>query len=185
MHFKKHSDLEGKHAFLSASKYSWLRYDSDKLINSYYTERQKHLGTQLHEFAAEAIKLGVRLPRTKETLNMFVNDAIGYRMTPEQPLAFSDNAFGTADAISFRKNLLRIHDLKTGVTPASFDQLMIYAAFFCHEYHFKPADIKVELRLYQNNDVRIHIPELPELVHVYEHVKWADSVIESLKIEED
>ena len=185
MLFNRHSELEGRHAFLSASKYAWLNYDDDKLVHSFHTHRATQRGTELHDFAAEAIRLGIRLPKTQETLNMYVNDAIGYRMTPEQPLMYSENAFGTADAISFRRNLLRIHDLKTGVTPASFNQLLIYAAFFCHEYHFKPSEIKVELRLYQNNEVKKYIPDLPELMRVYEHVKWADTIITNLKAEED
>lgn len=184
MHFNRHSELEGRHAFLSASKYAWLRYDSDKITQSFFTDQQKRLGTELHELASNLIRLGVKLRTTRETLNMYVNDAIGYRMIPEQPLAYSLNAFGTADAISFRKNLLRIHDLKTGVTPASFDQLIIYAAFFCLEYGFKPADIKIELRIYQNNDIQILQPETPRVVEAYEQIKYADKIIEQLKQEE-
>ena len=35
MVFNKHSDLEGSHAFLSASKYHWINYDEEKLAQSY------------------------------------------------------------------------------------------------------------------------------------------------------
>ena len=35
MHFNKHYDLEGKHAFLSPSKYTWLGYSKDQLFSSY------------------------------------------------------------------------------------------------------------------------------------------------------
>ena len=59
----------------------------------------------------------------------------------EQALYYSDNCFGTADAISFKKNFLRIHDLKTGVTPGSMKQLLIYASMFCLEYNFLPIQI--------------------------------------------
>lgn len=80
-------------------------------------------------------------------------------MTPEQPLYFSDNCFGTADAISFRKNELRIHDLKTGSTPANLKQLEIYAALFCLEYNKDPTSIKIVLRIYQNNEIFEEEPE--------------------------
>ena len=34
MIWNDHSKLEGKHAFLSASKYSWVNYDENKLAES-------------------------------------------------------------------------------------------------------------------------------------------------------
>lgn len=77
--------------------------------------------------------IGQKLPRLNKTLNAYVNDAIGYKMIPEQILFYSDNCFGTADAIVFRNGLLRIHDLKTGVIPAHMEQLEVYAALFCLE----------------------------------------------------
>lgn len=63
-------------------------------------------------------------------MNMYVNDAISFRMVPEQILFYSENCFGTADTIVFRNGTLRIHDLKTGVVPAHMEQLEIYAALF-------------------------------------------------------
>ena len=107
-------------------------------------------GTVLHDFACQCIKLGQKLPRSRKTLNMYVNDAINYKMTPEQILYFSPNCFGTADAIVFTNDLLRIHDYKSGVTPAHIEQLRIYAALFCLEYHVEPFDIDMRLRIYQN-----------------------------------
>jgi len=132
MNFNKHLDLIGQHAFLGASKYHWLNYDDDKLIQSYLNSLAVQKGTELHDLACNLIRLGVKLPKSKSTLNMYVNDAISYRLTPEQPLYFSRNCFGTADAISFndKNRFLRIHDLKTGVTPAHMEQLEIYAALF-------------------------------------------------------
>ena len=151
MNFKKHSSLEGKHAFLGASKYHWINYDDDKLIESYSKFQATLNGTILHDFACQCITLGQKLPKSQKTLNMYVNDAIGFKMKPEQVLYYSDNCFGTADAIVFRNNLLRIHDLKTGVTRAHMEQLEIYAALFCLEYNKKPSDIDMELSIYQNN----------------------------------
>ena len=127
MNFMKHSNLEGQHAFLGASKYHWINYDEEKLTNTYYRFMATLKGTELHDFAARCIKLGQKLPKSHKTLNMYVNDAIGFKMTPEQILYYSDNCFGTADSISFRDNFLRIHDLKTGEIDAHMEQLMIYA----------------------------------------------------------
>ena len=153
MNFIKHSNLIDQHAFLGASKYHWLNYDENKVADTYLKMLAVQRGTELHEFAAQCIKLGQKLPKSEKTLNRYVNDAIGYKMNPEQILYYSNNCFGTADSICFRNNFLRIHDLKTGKIPAHFEQLEIYAALFCLEYDQKPAEIDMELRIYQNNDI--------------------------------
>ena len=145
MNFNRHSDLNGQHAFLSASKYHWINYDEEKLASTYLKHLAVMRGTKYHELAYQLITLGEKLPKTGRTFNMYVNDAIGFRMKPEQVLYYSENCFGTADAISFRNNTLRIHDLKTGSTPAHVEQLMVYAALFCLEYKVKPAEIDIEL----------------------------------------
>ena len=153
MIFAKHSNVEGQHSFLSASNYHWINYDEEKLLEVYSNHLAKLKGTELHEFAQHCIRLRQKLEDKNKTLNMYVNDAIGFNMTPEQVLYYSDNAFGTADAISFRNNTLRIHDLKTGVTPASMNQLFVYVAYFCLEYGYKPSEINIELRIYQNDQI--------------------------------
>ena len=185
MNFVKHLDLEGQHAFLGASKYHWINYDDDKLVEAYklYNARQK--GTELHDFAARCIKLGQKLPKSKKTLNMYVNDAIGYRMTPEQVLYYSENCFGTADTICFRNGLLRIHDLKTGVIPAHMEQLMIYAALFCLEYKTKPSQIDMELRIYQNDQVLCHSPEPDDISAIIDKVINFDKLLKKIKSEEE
>ena len=149
--FNPHRNLVGQHALLSASKYHWTRYDDEKFIASYNTAMAAERGTKLHDFAANAIKLGVKLSGNS-TLAMYVNDAIRYGMTPEQPLYYSENCFGTADAIVFNKNKLRIHDLKTGEGPTSIIQLRIYAALFCLEYGVKPESIQILLTIYQKGE---------------------------------
>lgn len=166
MNFNKHFGLQGKHAFLSASKYSWLNYDEEKLDKVFWTAAQTARGTRLHGIAHDLIKEGIKLPRNEKTLNQYVNDAIGYRMTPEQILFFSNNFFGTADAISFRRDKLRISDLKTGTTPTSPKQLIIYAALFCLEYEVEPNSIVNELRIYQNDEVRLYTVDGPDLKQV-------------------
>lgn len=186
MNFIKHSDLVGQHAFLGASKYSWLNYDDDKLIQTYLNSLAVQKGTELHDLACKLIKLGVNLPRSKTTLNQYVNDAIAYRLTPEQPLYFSRNCFGTADAISFddRKRFLRIHDLKTGVVPAHMEQLEIYAALFCLEYHKQPTDLGMELRIYQNNEVLTHSPKGESIESIMKLIIRFDGQIEKIRTEE-
>jgi hypothetical protein len=181
MNFKKHSRLEGAHAFLGASKYHWVNYDEDKLIKTYNNYLATSMGSRLHEFAEECIKLKIKLPKSKKTLNMFVNDAIGFKMHPEQILYYSDNCFGTADAILFKQNLLRIHDLKTGKSRTSFKQLEVYAAMFCLEYKRKPTDIDMELRLYQNDEVLIHMPLPEDIVYIMDKIITFDKRIEKMK----
>lgn len=169
MNFNKHYNLEGRHAFLSASKYNWINYDEERLLTYYENFLAKEKGTRLHAFAKECILLHQKLPSVglagKKTLNRYVNDAIAFQMTPEQPLYYSENCFGTADAISFKNNFLRIHDLKTGVGPTHMEQLMIYAALFCLEYGYDPAAIEMELRIYQSDDVQIENPD-PEVIQL-------------------
>ena len=173
---------EGAHAFLGASKYSWLNYDINKLKEVYKNALAKQMGTRLHAYAAECIALKQRLPRSQKTLNMYVNDAIGYHMRPEQVLYYSYNCFGTADAIAFKKNFLRIHDLKTGVTPASLHQLEIYAALFCLEYQVKPGELEgIELRIYQNNDILIGNPGADTIVPIMDKIVTFDKVISEIE----
>ena len=185
MNFIKHSDLEGQHAFLGASKYHWINYDEQKVADAYSKFLAVQKGTVLHDFAAQCIKLGQKLPRSQKTLNMYVNDAIGFKMTPEQVLFYSENCFGTADAISFRDNVLRIHDYKSGVIPAHMEQLMIYAALFCLEYKYKPSEIEIELRIYQSDEIIVHNPEPEEIFAIIDKIIAFDKIITKIKSEEE
>jgi len=182
MNFNLHSRLEGQHAFLSASKYHWINYDEEKLISTFTKFQAIQRGTELHDLASNLIRLGVKLPKTNKTLNLYVNDAIGFKMETEQILYYSDNCFGTADTISFRQDRLRIHDLKSGETPASVKQLMVYNALFCLEYNIKPTEIETELRLYQLDEVIIHTPEPDDIFNIMEKIIIFDKKIEQLKI---
>ena len=173
MNFEKHSNLEGQHAFLGASKYHWINYDEEKVATAYRNHIATQRGTQLHAFAAQCIQLRQKLPKTRQTLNMYVNDAIGYK-----------NCFGTADAISFKQNLLRIHDLKTGEIPAHMEQLMIYAALFCLEYRIKPASIQFELRIYQRNEIIVDEPTVADILPIMYKIVTFDRVLKQIKEEE-
>lgn len=183
MNFNKHYDLVGEHAFLSASKYHWVNYDGEKLSSSYLKFLAIQKGTELHDFASRCINLRQRLPKSKKSLNSFVNDAIGFRMKSEQPLFYSANAFGTADAISFRDDILRIHDLKTGVSPVSMRQLEIYSALFCLEYKVNPIDISIELRIYQGDEIVVHKPEGEDIRLIMDKIIEFDKRIELIKSE--
>ncbi len=184
MNFNNHSILEGQHAFLGASKYHWINYDESKVAESYSKFLATQKGTVLHEFAAQCIRLGQKLPKSKKTLNMYVNDAIGFKMTPEQVLYYSENCFGTADSIVFRNDLLRIHDLKTGAIPAHMEQLIIYAALFCLEYKVKPGNIDIELRIYQGNEILYHNPTAEEIVPIMDKIITFDKIIKKIKEQE-
>lgn len=213
MIFNKHLNLEGKHALLGGSKYYWIndisQEDKLKRIRSFYIA---DLGTALHEVAKKRIKYGYKLTKHDkksviidifeaeipeivlrsinfdlvfDNLQNYVNDAIGFKMTPEQPLYYSDFCFGTADAISYRDGYLRIHDLKTGLMPAHIEQLEIYAALFCLEYKIKPSDIKIELRIYQSGEIIVHNPEADEILPIIDQaISYTKFIMKNQK-EED
>ena len=185
MIWKDYSKLKNTHAFCGASNYRWRNYDPDKLIQSKINSYATTIGTLLHEYAADnirnrfkiaksdkrsilrylSIEHGIALPsidisRLFPNLMTYVNESIDFNMDPEVTLYFSDDFYGTADAISWNDGVLRISDLKTGVTPASFMQLENYAAFFCLDYKIKPTQIKqMEFRIYQNDEVMFAAPE--------------------------
>lgn len=181
MIFNQHSGLNGKHAFLSPSSYHWLNYDDQKLEARFHSVMAARRGTDLHNLAHEAIRLGVKLAKSNQALSTYVNDAIGYKMVCEQPLYYSDNCFGTADTLSFRRSKLRIHDLKTGITATSMTQLEVYAALFCMEYGYSPFDIEIELRIYQRDDIRIHVPIPEALLTIMDKIIYFDQQIEAIK----
>lgn len=184
MSFNQHSNLEGCHAILSPSKFYWLNYTDEKIINYYMNYLAAQRGVELHEFAKQCVNLNQRLPKSRKTLNMYVNDAIGFKMSPEQPLYYSDICFGTADAISFRNHTLRVHDLKTGSTPAHMEQLEIYAALFCLEYRKKPSEINVELRLYQNNEVEVYNPTPADISETIDKIVHKNKLIMDVREQE-
>lgn len=185
MNFVKHSNLEGLHAPFGASKSSWLRYDDDKAIDVYRSMKAKEVGTALHDWAKTTIDLGIKQPRSKRTIYSYVNDAIGFKMSTEVVLFYSERFFGTADAISFRKNFLRIHDLKTGKIPAHMEQLLVYAALFCLEYRVKPEELEgCELRIYQNDEIKYYIPEPEEIQEVMDKIVRLDKVLMAVDEEE-
>lgn len=215
MNYNKHSELIDKHAFLGASRYSWLNKDSDQLLTMYSRQYIQSIGTALHDIARKHIKHRFKLTKNSKkevllsviedyhipgyvidraidydfvfnNLLTYVNDAIGYRMVPEQILYYSKDCFGTTDAITpldatFKSRTLRIHDLKTGTTPAHIEQLLIYAALFFLEYNTKPGDLDVELRIYQGCEVLCHKAEADDILPVMDRIVTANETIQRLK----
>lgn len=178
MNFVKHSNLEGLHAPFSASQSAWLRYDTEKALTVYDNMRAKERGTKLHDWAKRTIDLGIKQPRSNKTLYAYVNDAIGFKMSTEVVLYYSPYFFGTADAISFRNNKLRIHDLKTGKS-GHMEQLEVYAALFCLEYKIKPGDIQMELRLYKDNEVIVHEPTAEDILPIMDKIISLNKALEN------
>lgn len=205
MNWNRHSNLDGSHAFLSASKYSWRNKTEEELIDSYKNSYATTIGTLLHSYAADCIRYreplrkndskGVKFDLMRRgvpefaidirsqypTLMNYVNDAIGYQMDPEVLLYYSDLCYGTTDAIQLEGNLLRIHDLKTGTTVAKMDQLMVYAGLFFLEYGFKPEKTRTELRIYQMDEIIVHEPEIEEIREVMNQIVDCDRVLQRLK----
>lgn len=182
MIFNKHSELAGSHARLSASNPHWINYDEDKFVKTFMTQLAAAKGTRLHALAHTLIKERVKLPEVPKTLNMYVNDCIGWGMIPEQLLFYTNNAFGTADAISFRENVLRVSDLKTGETPAGPLQLIAYSALFCLEYRMKPIELeRIELRIYQNDECVEYLADPVEVMLVIDKYISFNKLAELLK----
>lgn len=206
MIFNKHSELEGRHAILSPSKHYWLNYDDEGLLKLYSSSFVADIGTLVHEYACDRIRYRLPLDAENEeaknglllylmkngipfraidldrifyNLVPYVNDCIGYKMNSEVILRYSDLCFGTADAIGVRRNYLRIFDLKTGVMPASMDQLLCYAGLFFLEYKrdYHPETMKVELRLYQSQEVKVSNPTVDEIKLVMKKIVHGNSVL--------
>jgi hypothetical protein len=175
MQWNDHWRIEGKHARVSASKHHWVNYDMAKFQRFLENARKAEEGTALHTLAKLLIRHRIKQIRDGSTFRTYVNDAIGFHMDPEVPLYYSDEFFGTPDAISFREKTLRIHDLKTGTFPGHINQLKIYAALFFLEYgrlyRVKPHDVQIRLRIYQNDGVIEIVPEPEEIVAIMEKGK--------------
>lgn len=183
MLFNEHLSYNGLHCPFSPSQSAWLRYDDDKAVEIYSNRKAAELGTRLHEWAKNTIDLGIKQARSNRTLCAYVNDAIGFKMSTEVVLFYSERFFGTADAICFRNGVLRIHDLKTGKggrIETHIEQLEIYAALFCLEYKIKPGEIEIELRVYKNDQVIIHKPTAEDILPIMDKIVHLDKLLSNL-----
>ena len=193
MEFRQHINLEGLHAPFPASQSAWIRYDDEKAREVYTRRKAAELGSKLHEWAKQTIDLGIKQPKSNKTLYAYVNDAIGFKMSTEVVLFYSDRFFGTADAICFRRNpktgrdTLRIHDLKTGVVgdpEKHFEQLKVYAALFCLEYKCKPGEIDICLGVYKKDEVAFCEPDPEEIVYIMNKIIHFDKLLAKIDNEE-
>lgn len=208
MIFEAHKELRGKHATLTPSQPHWLRYSEEQLFQKYVSTYMPMVGTSLHELAETLIKNNLKLKKgdklavlshllndgiPRSVIDMeriygnfmtYVNDAVGFKLIPEQILYYSPYCFGTADTISFRNNFLRIHDLKTGTAPAKMEQLIVYAALFCLEYKIKPGEIDIELRIYQNDEILHHEPTAEDILPVMDCIVRNSRILERIHEEE-
>lgn len=184
----------------------------EDVLTRYYRSLAQVIGTAVHEEACDCIQTNikytlkeakkaltkklltykpVRIPRgafdvdfIAPTFVNYVTDAIGFMMTPEQALYYSKWCAGTADAIIFEesKRILRIHDLKTGTTPAKFEQLQNYAALFFLEYgkvlDIKPGDCEIHLRIYQAGEVKEEYPTAEDILPVMDNIVWHTQIMQ-------
>lgn len=207
MRWNDHSKFTGTHAFLSASKPTWLKKDEDELRELKTNSYAQNIGTLIHAYAADCIKYreklkkqdmhGVKfdlmrngipeyaidIQRMYPTIMSYVNDSIGFGLDPEIILWYSDQCYGTADAINLDGKTLRIHDLKTGVTMPKMDQLLVYAALFFLEYNCKPENILSELRIYYSDEILVYEPEAEEIREVMKQIIEKDRVLQSMNQE--
>ena len=183
----------------------------DVIFQRYKSQYAATIGTILHEYAEKRIKYGERMETTAvakkqaksdirvrlldagipmsvididsqfENLLAYINDGVGFRMDPEVILYYSDNFYGTTDAIYFRDKELRIHDYKSGKIPAHIEQLKIYAALFCLEYSHKPSDITTNLRIYQSDEILEDSPDPEEISYIMKQIIEIDKLINSWK----
>lgn len=174
---------DGEHAFLGASNHSWFNYDDEKLVKVFINKLAASKGTALHDLAKRLINMKVRLPEDGSTLSLYVNDAIGLGLRPEEKLYYSKFAYGTADAIDFKDGTLRVSDLKTGKTKVSFLQLKIYAALFILCYPEIPLKMvkKIELRIYQGKEILLETPEIDEILPIMDKIKRYSKILEELE----
>lgn len=196
------------HAIMSPSLQYWSNYDRDKFYNYICSTYAQTIGTLLHELAADLIETKIKVTKNEARKMIllkllknkvprsiidveryvtnfvtYVNDAIGFDMIPEVKVKFSENAFGRIDAFRFneKKMHLRIHDYKSGVLKPCLRQLELYAAYFCLEYHIKPKDITIELRIYWQDEVIVGLPTAADIVPLIDRVLEDDKFITSLK----
>lgn len=204
MNWNRHYNLEGQHALLGASRPNWAMDEDEQFHQRVLASYASTIGTLMHDIAKKYISHHFKMHKYDKSsvvldlidsgiperiidildfdsmfinLMAYVNDAVGYGMDPEILLYYSDNCFGTADTIGFyeRQKCLRLHDLKTGRTPAKIEQLLIYAALFCLEYRVKPEELnEIELRIYQLGEVLVHKPSAEEVRYFMNRIQQRD-----------
>ena len=65
------------------------------------------------------------------------------------------------------------------------EQVEVYAALFCLEYKVRPSDIKIELRIYKNDEVIVWNPTEEDIVPIMEKIIHLDKLLEEIDREEE
>ena len=60
------------------------------------------------------------------------------------------------------------------------EQLEIYAALFCLEYKIKPGDIRMELRIYQNDEILVHEPTAEDILPIMDKIVHVNKILEKI-----
>ena len=165
-----------------------------KILKSDKKEVRKHL--LIHGIPENVVAYYV--DRIFPNLMTYTNDAIGFRMDTEVPVSYSATPlaefksrgklppiFGHADALKFSKNKLMIFDLKTGLSPVHIEQLLTYASLYCLQEKLKPGCIDIELRIYQNNEVSVTIPEADDILPIMDRIVAYDKMLTNFLISEE
>lgn len=144
-------------------------YDIDEMIFKEYFKEDTDMIT---DYGEKLLKCLRQVPsEVFETVKLYVNDAIGFKMTPEEVVYYSDDIYGCSDAISFSSNFLRIHDLKTGSSNQDhIEQLLNYAALFCLQHKLDPKKIQSQLRVYKNGEAIIYDPNPDDIQIVMDSI---------------
>lgn len=141
-------------------------------------------GVEHHRYAAICIEEGIVQDNETTTVGLYINQCIQFKMKPEVVLFYSPNSFGTVDAISYRYRVLRISDLKTGVSRTSEHQLEVYAALFCLEYGIDPFSIRrIELRIYQDGSCRPYVGDPVLIKGIMDKIVHFDGILNQLREE--
>lgn len=213
MTWNMHSNLIGKHALFNPSGVTWLNYSTEEdgleqIFQRYRAQYATLIGTTMHEYAEKRIRYRLRMTKSDknsvlmylldkgipisvidmdymfDNLYHYVNDAIGFRMDPEVILFYSDNCYGTTDAIYYRNKELRIHDYKSGRSVPHIEQPLIYAGLFCLEYGVKPKEITTNLRIYHAEEVLESTPEPEQIESVMTQIIALDKIVDKWKAED-
>lgn len=212
MIWNEHSELRGKHATFAPSNPSFLNYSlepegEDIIFQRFASQYAAQIGTIVHDFAQERIYYNQKLFKTNKSdllirllkanippivinidflfnnLIPYVNDAISFRMDPEVILKYSDDCFGTTDAVCYRDKELRIHDLKSGRSAVHMDQLLTYAALFFLEYKAAPETTDTILRIYQSGEFQEDHPEPERIRAAMNQIVELDKKVKKWKAE--
>lgn len=148
------------------------------IFSKYSYVDSKTMETRLGYYGSTLLHFMKYLPEeTFGTIKTYVNDCVAAKMDTEVRIEFSENFFGTADAIRFDDKTLKVFDLKTGVMPAKIEQPIIYACLYLLSNRIDPKQVPVEVRIYQNNDILQATPGPEDLIPIMNKIIHFDNIM--------